>query len=157
VKQNLLSIASTLCNLGSIKLRLKEYEDAAVFLEEALLIQQSVWGDKHATVANTKDSLDCINQRRNFGSNDVSTSLQDLITQKMEQVGLLSKGEKKIKYNVPNPLKIFSDVMSLDKTEWVQVLEEFGGSPLLCKTCTPIAEDGVLSSSDSLEGDLHWI
>jgi len=81
VEQNLLSIASTLCNIGSIKLRMKEYEDAAVRLEEALLIQQSVWGDKHDTVANTKDSLDFINKKRNSGRS-VSVSLQNLITQK---------------------------------------------------------------------------
>lgn len=75
----------------------------------------------------------------------------------MEQVGLSSNEEKRSKYNVPNPLRIFSDVMSLDRTEWIQVLEEFGGSPLLCKTCGPMTEDSTSPSSDLLEGDLHWI
>ena len=37
--QALLSIASTLCNLGSIKLRWGHYEDASVVLEEALLVR----------------------------------------------------------------------------------------------------------------------
>jgi len=36
--QVLLSIASTLCNLGSIKLRWGEFDEAAVALEEALLV-----------------------------------------------------------------------------------------------------------------------
>lgn len=36
--QALLSIASTLCNLGSIQLRWEQYEEASVVLEEALLV-----------------------------------------------------------------------------------------------------------------------
>ena len=37
--QRLLSIASTLCNLGSIKLRWGDFEEASVVLEEALLVR----------------------------------------------------------------------------------------------------------------------
>jgi len=155
IQQNLLSIASTLCNIGSIQLRLKQYEEAAVCLEEALLIQQSVWGDGHATVANTKDSLDFVNKKRNFGK-ATSESLQDLILRKMQQVGLSSASGGST-YRVPNPLGLFSDVMSLDKTEWIQVLEDLGGAPLLCKGCAQTPEDATMSSSDTFEGDLHWI
>jgi tetratricopeptide (TPR) repeat protein len=36
--QALLSIASTLCNLGSIELRWGNFEEASVALEEALLV-----------------------------------------------------------------------------------------------------------------------
>lgn len=155
IQQNLLSIASTLCNIGSIQLRLKQYEEAAVCLEEALLIQQSVWGDGHATAANTKDSLDFVNKKRNCGK-AMSESLQDLILRKMEQVGLSSASGGST-YRVPNPLGIFSDVMSMDKTEWIQVLEDFGGVPVLCKGSAQTPEVATTSSSDSLEGDLHWI
>jgi tetratricopeptide (TPR) repeat protein len=155
IQQNLFSIASTLCNIGSIQLRLKQYEEAAVCLEEALLIQQSVWGDGHATAANTKDSLDFVNKKRNCGK-ATSESLQDLILRKMEQVGLSSASGGST-YRVPNPLGIFSDVMTMDKTEWIQVLEDFGGVPVLCKGSAQTPEVATTSSSDSLEGDLHWI
>lgn len=40
--QALLSIASTLCNLGSIKLRWGHYEEASIVLEEALLVRYFV-------------------------------------------------------------------------------------------------------------------
>ena len=58
--QVMLSIASTLCNIGSIKLEEENFEEAAVALEEALLIQQSVLGDDHPTVLNTLQSIDHI-------------------------------------------------------------------------------------------------
>mmetsp|Transcript_4037 Transcript_4037/g.9956 ORF Transcript_4037/g.9956 Transcript_4037/m.9956 type:complete len:1020 (+) Transcript_4037:595-3654(+) len=56
----LLSTASTLCNIGSIKLRWGEYEHALVALDEALLIQQSVLGDSHPTVKSTLESISFI-------------------------------------------------------------------------------------------------
>jgi hypothetical protein len=40
--QVLLSIASTLCNIGSIKLRWGEFEEAILALEEALLVRFSM-------------------------------------------------------------------------------------------------------------------
>jgi tetratricopeptide (TPR) repeat protein len=40
--QALLSIASTLCNLGSIQLRWGDFEEARVALEEALLVSYAV-------------------------------------------------------------------------------------------------------------------
>ena len=39
----LLSIASALCNIGSIKLRWKQFDEAGVALEEALLVSVSEW------------------------------------------------------------------------------------------------------------------
>jgi len=58
--QIMLSIASTLCNIGSIKLRKELYDEASVAMEEALLIQQSVLGDEHSTVLNTLKSIEHI-------------------------------------------------------------------------------------------------
>uniref|UniRef100_A0A7S4S0S9 Kinesin light chain n=2 Tax=Ditylum brightwellii TaxID=49249 RepID=A0A7S4S0S9_9STRA len=58
--QILLSIASTLCNIGSICLRWGQFDEACVALEEALLIQQSVLGDDHPTVLDTIESIDFI-------------------------------------------------------------------------------------------------
>ena len=82
----LLSLASTLCNIGSIRLRLGQFEEAEIALEEALLvryfpfdvmyangvneflteftfspqIQQSVLGDDHPMVASTIESLELV-------------------------------------------------------------------------------------------------
>uniref|UniRef100_A0A7S2UEF4 Kinesin light chain n=1 Tax=Attheya septentrionalis TaxID=420275 RepID=A0A7S2UEF4_9STRA len=62
--QVLLSIASTLCNIGSIKLRWGEFEEAILALEEALLLQQSVLGDEDPTVLNTVESIDFVDRAR---------------------------------------------------------------------------------------------
>ncbi|KAL9182608.1 hypothetical protein ACHAXT_013260 [Thalassiosira profunda] len=52
-----LSIALTLTNLGSIHLRLEDYETSLVHFEEAALIQESVLGDDHKVVASTQESI----------------------------------------------------------------------------------------------------
>ena len=62
--QALLAIASTLCNLGSIKLYWGQYEEAGVDLEEALLIQQSVLGDEHPQSLRTWESLQWMSHMR---------------------------------------------------------------------------------------------
>ena len=88
VSQSLLGVASTLCNLGSIQLKLKSHKEALVHLEEALLIQQSVLGDGHPTVINTKDSIDFLNEeeisnlRSMIGTR--TRSVQEMITYKMK-------------------------------------------------------------------------
>ena len=68
----LLGIASTLCNLGSIRARWKKYDEAIASLEEALLLQQSILGDDHPKVINTKDSIDLIIQSRSHTNSMVS-------------------------------------------------------------------------------------
>lgn len=42
---DLLHVATTLCNIGYMQIRLKQYDNARCIFEEALLIQQSVYGD----------------------------------------------------------------------------------------------------------------
>jgi len=64
VNHVLLTIAATLCNLGSIQLRWKMHEKAIVVLEEALLIQESVLGDEHFTVLSTKGSIRYLERKR---------------------------------------------------------------------------------------------
>jgi tetratricopeptide (TPR) repeat protein len=49
-----LSIAATLCNLSSIKQYYEMYDEARADLEEALLIQQRVYGNDHLIVQKTK-------------------------------------------------------------------------------------------------------
>ena len=58
----LLSVASTLCNIGSIKLRWGHYEEASIVLEEALLIQQSVLGDDHQIVLTTIKTINFVDR-----------------------------------------------------------------------------------------------
>jgi tetratricopeptide (TPR) repeat protein len=53
----LLSIASTLCNVASIKLYFGDADAASVDFQEALLIQQCVFGDDHPTPLQTEESL----------------------------------------------------------------------------------------------------
>lgn len=58
----LLGIASTQSNLASIKLLEGEYEDAAVELEEVLLVQECVLSETHPSVRKTRESLVWIEQ-----------------------------------------------------------------------------------------------
>ena len=44
---DLLHVATTLCNIGYMQIRLKQYDVARCIFEEALLIQQSVYGDNN--------------------------------------------------------------------------------------------------------------
>ena len=73
-EQLLLSTAATLCNIGSIRLRLGDADGAIVALEEALLVQQSVLGDDHQIVLATTDSIEFIQSRRN-GNRSASGAL----------------------------------------------------------------------------------
>lgn len=61
--QILLSIASTLSNIGSIKLYWGQNGEASIDLEEALLIQQSVLGDEHPFARRTEDCLEWMESR----------------------------------------------------------------------------------------------
>jgi len=81
----LLTIAATLCNLGSIQLSWRMHEKAMVAFEEALLIQQSVLGDNHVTVLNTKQSIEYLEKK---SRSDWSTALHmgvKALAQKMER------------------------------------------------------------------------
>ena len=60
----LLSIAATLCNIGSVKLRQMDFDGSILALEEALLLQQSVLSDNHPTVRNTVDSINFVDNSR---------------------------------------------------------------------------------------------
>lgn len=73
----LLGIASTLFNLGSVKLRWKKYDDAILNLEEALLLQQSILGDEHPTVTRTKECIELVSSSRSSSSKMVRIVLHD--------------------------------------------------------------------------------
>jgi tetratricopeptide (TPR) repeat protein len=83
--QSLLSIASTLSNLGSIKLYWGMHHDAGIDLEEVLLLQQSVLGDDHPVVQRTQESLTWVENARN----------QDVVPSLSQLSGLSSKKKKK--------------------------------------------------------------
>jgi tetratricopeptide (TPR) repeat protein len=79
--QSLLSISSTLSNLGSIKLYWGQHHDAAIDLEEVLLLQQSVLGDEHPVVQKTQESLTWVEKARD----------QDAAPSLSQRTGLLSE------------------------------------------------------------------
>mmetsp|Transcript_28113 Transcript_28113/g.43100 ORF Transcript_28113/g.43100 Transcript_28113/m.43100 type:complete len:433 (-) Transcript_28113:99-1397(-) len=59
---DLLHVAIALSNLGYMKLRIKEYEEASGLFEEALLVQQSVFGDDHnKAIQDTLSNIDFAN------------------------------------------------------------------------------------------------
>lgn len=60
----LLSIASTLSNIASIKLYFNNFDEASVDFQEALLIQQCVFGDDHPVPLQTEESLKWIDSTR---------------------------------------------------------------------------------------------
>eukprot|EP00535_Pseudo-nitzschia_heimii_P007268 CAMPEP_0197177752 /NCGR_PEP_ID=MMETSP1423-20130617/3250_1 /TAXON_ID=476441 /ORGANISM="Pseudo-nitzschia heimii, Strain UNC1101" /LENGTH=870 /DNA_ID=CAMNT_0042627357 /DNA_START=226 /DNA_END=2838 /DNA_ORIENTATION=- len=68
----LLSMASTLCNIGSIRLRWGDFEKAEIALEEALLIQQSVLGDDHPIVSSTIESIELVETAKQCAANPQS-------------------------------------------------------------------------------------
>mmetsp|Transcript_11605 Transcript_11605/g.23251 ORF Transcript_11605/g.23251 Transcript_11605/m.23251 type:complete len:741 (-) Transcript_11605:43-2265(-) len=87
----LLSIALTLCNLGSIHLRTGQLDASFVVFEEALLIQESVLGEKHKVVSNTRDSLNYVTKSiKNRDSPPPPPSKADAVEAKPES----SKGQE---------------------------------------------------------------
>eukprot|EP00977_Amphora_coffeiformis_P023066 scaffold12163_cov176-Amphora_coffeaeformis.AAC.5 len=73
--QILLSIASTLSNIGSIKLYWGHTGAASIDLEESLLIQQSVLGDNHPFAKRTEECLEWIESQ---GGNSVAEDHNNL-------------------------------------------------------------------------------
>ena len=86
----LLSVASTLCNIGSIQLRWGHFEEASITLEEALLIQQSVLGDDHHLVLTTIKSIDFVDNAMENGGIP-STRAADFFSQWNPTIGILSR------------------------------------------------------------------
>jgi tetratricopeptide (TPR) repeat protein len=81
----LLSVASTQCNIASIKLYCGKFEEACVDLEEALLIQQCVLGDEHPLARRTQESLAWMERSKEIGggssSNNTNDATLDLLSQ----------------------------------------------------------------------------
>lgn len=62
----LLSIASTLSNIGSVKLNSRSFDEASTVLKEALVIQQCIYGEDHPIPRQTADSLRWIEQTTKY-------------------------------------------------------------------------------------------
>ena len=58
---DILHVAIVICNIGYLKLSLKQYEEGRSLLEEALLIQQSVLDDNHRAVRDTLSNIEFAN------------------------------------------------------------------------------------------------
>lgn len=128
-----------------------------------MLIQQSVYGEAHDVVENTKDTINFIvAQSKQQNSKKSLSSDIDNVTCQMRDVGFKENSGNSMR--IYNPLKAFTDVMSLKKSEWVQIFEEFGGSPKLCMHCSNVADEMSISDpysegegEDHAGRDLHWI
>ena len=105
----LLSMASTLCNIGSIKLRWGEFDEATVDLEEALLIQQSVLGDDHPTVLSTSDSIELVDSAKYSAANPRSQAHNYLMN---KAVAVCSDSET-------NPATMMTDLFSIENLETI--------------------------------------
>jgi tetratricopeptide (TPR) repeat protein len=105
----LLSMASTLCNIGSIKLRWGEFDEATVDLEEALLIQQSVLGDDHPTVLSTSDSIELVDSAKYSAANPRSQAHKYLMN---KAVAVCSDSET-------NPATMMTDLFSIENLETI--------------------------------------
>eukprot|EP00557_Chaetoceros_sp_GSL56_P010513 CAMPEP_0176481616 /NCGR_PEP_ID=MMETSP0200_2-20121128/2920_1 /TAXON_ID=947934 /ORGANISM="Chaetoceros sp., Strain GSL56" /LENGTH=677 /DNA_ID=CAMNT_0017877843 /DNA_START=98 /DNA_END=2131 /DNA_ORIENTATION=+ len=110
---NILCIASTLCNLGSIKARQQEYDNAALYLEEALLLQQSVLGDDDVKVVHSRDCLNLIETRRN-STKLIKTPSSTGILQNLQTLMLdlesISNGNLRGK-KIQTPIDLFSHMI----------------------------------------------
>ena len=127
-----------------------------------MLIQQSVYGEVHSLVENTKDTIDFIVAQSKQNPKKSSGRAVDNIICRMQGVGFEENSSNSMR--MYNPLKALTDVMSLKKAEWVQIFEEFGGSPKLCMNCLSVADEMSISDryfegegEDHAGRDLHWI
>lgn len=89
---SLLSIASTLSNIGSIKLYMGMYDEASVDLEEALLIQQCVFGDNHPIPKQTEDSLKWIEDSQSVFHGLPVASAMDILSHLTGSLSMRSSG-----------------------------------------------------------------
>jgi len=105
----LLSMASTLYNIGSIKVRWGEFDEATVDIEEALLIQQSVLGDDHPTVLSTSDSIELIDSAQHGASNH-RTNAHDFLMKKA--VAVCSDTET-------NPTTMMTELFGIENLETI--------------------------------------
>jgi len=134
----LLSIALTLCNLGSIHLRWGMYDESLTFYEDALMIQESVLGEDHQVVKNTKTSLDFVvksrdENRQNLLESHISPSnfpsilnmnrLANLILPKYEE-------GKKICDKISNDIAVLIDPAPQKDNASKQ--DDFVGQPFIC-------------------------
>lgn len=93
-EQVLLSIASTQCNLGSIKLILERFDEAIITLEEAMLVQQSVLGDIHKTVLSTQKSIEHAQKLRERRSKTNDESRVSRPIKKLSNQGSVQKPKR---------------------------------------------------------------
>ena len=112
-----LSIALTLTNLGSIHLRLSEFDKSLVYFEEAVLIQESVLGENHKIVMNTKESISFVLQSQEKKKEEISSKSVD-------RIGILHEESKKMYNKVQNDISAVLDAVSSSTA--------CGSQPIIC-------------------------
>jgi tetratricopeptide (TPR) repeat protein len=107
--RRLLGIASTLCNLASIHFEREKYNDAFSYLEEALILQQSVLGDMHSISMSTERSLE-------FLQHDIElfNGKHSVQTRTKNEAQTCGSGQEIFEPTMKfyNPLKSFPDIQS---------------------------------------------
>jgi len=122
VRDALLGVAATLCNIGSLNLRWKKYDEAIAALEEALLLQKSVYTDDHPTVRTTKDSIALVNSSRPKKTHKMYNNIADLTESLHNDLGV----DQSMHTSCEAPLRTFiSNVMKLKETGWKETFEDF--------------------------------
>jgi len=154
----LLSIAATLCNLGSIQVRYSNFDEASVALEEALLIQQSVLGDEHPTVLNTIDSIDHIDKSMD-GSKD-RTAATDFFSQwtGTSETASLSDGSNEMN-DSPSAGKLLALMSTMTWSRSKKFYQKIGAmiphDSVACGGMTDVVDDNF-SSAGASEGSSTW-
>jgi len=93
----LLSIASTLSNIASIKLYSNDFDEASQDFQEALLLQQCVFGDDHPVPIHTADSLRWIEEARGRVELQAeSSSPRTGLVSKIISMGSITNGPKSL-------------------------------------------------------------
>ena len=150
--RRLLGIASTLSNVASICIQKDKCNDAYTYLEEALLLQQSVLGDMHNVSTSTKRSLDILQNKMDESNNEQSNYAQNCAKDKGP---VCSNGQEIFNASMKfrNPLESLSDIQS----ELSLIFDDMLSSQKTCFQCVPteiIHDQGIPKDNSS---DLHWI
>lgn len=150
--RKLLGIASTLSNLASICVQKDKCNDAYTYLEEALLLQQSVLGDMHNVSTSTKRSLDILQNKMDSSNNGQSNYARNCAKDK----GHVWSNTQDI-FNAPmkfrNPLESLSDIQS----ELSLIFDDMLSSQKTCFQC--VTKDIPHDKGDLKENSSHlnWI
>ena len=148
--QILLSIASTLSNIGSIKLYWGQNGDASIDLEEALLIQQSVLGDDHPFAKRTEECLEWMENEamEKFNADNEENSFTDVSRDSDKKGDLQLCTSTAISINQPhNEIRQMIDIFN--QNFW----SLNSGIKLTCQGGDPVIQETNTVSTENQDDD----